>query len=50
MSKANIRKAKMKFPKRTTRRPGLMRGRIRVKKNFDRPLPKAILALFEGRS
>jgi prevent-host-death family protein len=34
-------------PKRAPRRPGRMRGRIRMKKNFDRPLPKDILALFE---
>jgi len=32
------------------RRPGRMRGRIRMKKNFDRPLPKEILASFEGGS
>ena len=37
-------------PKRATRRPGAMRGKIRIKKNFDAPLPKEILASFEGKS
>jgi prevent-host-death family protein len=27
-------------PKGTVRRPGAMRGKIRIKKNFDAPLPK----------
>ena len=37
-------------PKRAVRRPGAMRGKIRIKKNFDAPLPKEILASFEGKS
>ena len=37
-------------PKSPLRRPGAMRGKIRIKKNFDAPLPKAILASFEGKS
>jgi prevent-host-death family protein len=37
-------------PKRVARRPGAMRGKIRIKKNFDEPLPKEILASFEGKS
>jgi len=37
-------------PKRAARRPGTMRGKIRIKKNFDEPLPKEILASFEGKS
>jgi len=36
-------------PKRAARRPGAMRGKIRVKKNFDEPLPKELLASFEGK-
>lgn len=32
------------------RRPGSMRGKFRVKKNFDQPLPKELLAAFQGRS
>jgi prevent-host-death family protein len=32
------------------RRPGAMRGKIRIKKSFDNPLPEEILAAFEGRS
>ena len=37
-------------PKRAVRRPGAMRGKIRIKKNFDQPLPIEILASFEGKS
>ena len=37
-------------PKRAVRRPGAMRGKIRIKNNFDEPLPKEILASFEGKS
>ena len=32
------------------RRPGQLRGKMRIKKNFDRPLPKEILVSFEGKS
>jgi hypothetical protein len=35
-------------PKGAVRRPGSMRGKIRIKKNFDAPLPKELLASFEG--
>ena len=28
------------------RRPGTMRGKIRIKKNFDEPLPKELLVSF----
>jgi prevent-host-death family protein len=38
------------IPKGAARRPGRLRGRIRVKKDFDRPLPKSILASFQGES
>ena len=37
-------------PKGVVRRPGAMRGKIRIKKNFDAPLPKELLASFEGKS
>ena len=37
-------------PKGAPRHPGRLRGRIRMKKNFDAPLSKAILAAFEGGS
>lgn len=37
-------------PKGVVRRPGAMRGKIRIKRNFDKPLPKEILASFEGKS
>lgn len=36
-------------PKGVARRPGSMRGKIRIKKDFDAPLPKELLAAFEGR-
>jgi len=32
------------------RRPGRLRGKLRIKKNFDQPLPKEVLASFEGKS
>ena len=35
--------------KSTVRRPGSMRGKIRIKKNFDAPLPKELLDAFEGK-
>jgi prevent-host-death family protein len=31
-------------PKGLVRRPGSMRGKIRIEKNFDAPLPKHLLA------
>lgn len=37
-------------PKGKARRPGSMRGKIRIKKNFDAPLPKELQAAFEGKS
>lgn len=37
-------------PEGAVRRPGAMRGKIRIKKNFDAPLPKELLASFEGKS
>jgi prevent-host-death family protein len=36
--------------KGAVRRPGSMRGKIRIKKNFDAPLPKDLRAAFEGKS
>jgi len=36
--------------KGVVRRPGGMRGKIRIKKNFDAALPKELLAAFEGKS
>jgi prevent-host-death family protein len=36
--------------KGAVRRPGSMRGKIRIKKNFDTPLPKELLGAFEGKS
>jgi len=31
------------------RRPGLLKGRIRIRKDFDAPLPEGILRLFDRR-
>jgi prevent-host-death family protein len=31
------------------RRPGLLKGRIRISKNFDGPLPRNIARAFESR-
>ena len=31
------------------RRPGLLKGRIRISKNFDAPLPRNIARAFESR-
>ena len=36
-------------PKGLVRRPGSMRGKIRIKKNFDAPLPKELLVAFEAK-
>ena len=36
-------------PKAEPRRPGLLRGKIRIKDNFDEPLPKELLGAFEGK-
>lgn len=36
--------------KGAVRRPGSMRGKIRIKKNFDAPLPKELLDAFAGKS
>ena len=37
-------------PKDAVRRPGSLRGKIRIKKNFDEPLPKELLAHFQAKS
>jgi len=37
-------------PKSAVRRPEGLRGKIRIKKNFDESLPKELLAGFEGKS
>jgi prevent-host-death family protein len=36
--------------KGAVRRPGIMRGKIRIKKNFDERLPEKLLVSFEGKS
>ncbi|PYJ11192.1 MAG: type II toxin-antitoxin system prevent-host-death family antitoxin [Verrucomicrobia bacterium] len=37
-------------PEGVVRRPGAMRGKIRIKKDFNAPLPKKLLDSFEGKS
>jgi prevent-host-death family protein len=36
-------------PVRAPRKLGTLKGRIRIRKDFDAPLPDAILDAFEGR-
>ncbi len=36
-------------PKRARRRGGVLRGKIKFRKGWDKPLPDDILAAFEGR-
>jgi hypothetical protein len=36
--------------KRVVRKPGAMSGKIRIKKNFDKPLPKELLGSFAEKS
>ena len=36
-------------PKRARRLGGVLRGRIKFRKGWDKPLPENILAAFEGR-
>ena len=36
-------------PKRAKRRLGVLRGQIKFRKGWDKPLPDDILAAFEGR-
>jgi prevent-host-death family protein len=31
------------------RRPGYLKGKLRIEKDFDAPLPKAVQKTFEGR-
>lgn len=39
----------MPLEAREPRKPGLLKGRIRIGKDFDAPLPEEIIAAFEGR-
>lgn len=36
-------------PKRAERKGGVLRGKIKLYKGWDKPLPDGILAAFEGR-
>lgn len=33
----------------TPRKPGLLKGKIRIARDFDDPLPEEVLEAFEGR-
>jgi prevent-host-death family protein len=37
-------------PARRARKPGFLKGRIRIAADFDAPLPDALLDAFEGKS
>lgn len=37
------------IPATPPRKPGLLKGRIRIAKDFDAPLPEDVLDSFEGR-
>jgi hypothetical protein len=50
MTKVKIHQVKTQLvTKRAVRRPGSMRGKIRIKKNFDASLPKELLDAFAGK-
>jgi prevent-host-death family protein len=36
-------------PAKTPRKFGVLKGRMKISRNFDAPLPDAVLAGFEGR-
>ncbi len=37
-------------PARAARKPGFLKGRIRISADFDAPLPEELLAAFEGKA
>lgn len=37
-------------PAKPLRKPGLLKGKIRIAENFDAPLPNDVLDSFEGKS
>lgn len=37
-------------PNRAPRRPGLLKGKIRIADDFDAPLPADVVEIFEGRA
>jgi prevent-host-death family protein len=42
--------AKLVPLKRTRRRPGSLKGKVRIQPDFDAPLPESIAAAFRGES
>ncbi len=36
--------------KKTPRRPGFLKGKLRISDDFDAPLPEDLIKAFEGRS
>lgn len=36
-------------PPRPVRKPGFLKGKIRIARDFDKPLPEDVAAAFEGR-
>lgn len=50
MTKVKSHQAKTQLAtKVAVRRPGTMRSTVRIKKNFDAPLPKELLDAFAGK-
>jgi hypothetical protein len=53
MEKGQLHKAKARLvrnvSKHGARRLGILRGRIKFQRGWDRPLPDDLLAAFEGR-
>ena len=53
MKKVKLKKTKKRLvkgvSKRSGRRLGILRGRIKFRRGWDKPLPADILAYFEGR-
>ncbi len=50
MTKGKSHQAKTQVvTKATVGRPGSMRGKIRIKKDFDAPLPKGLVNAFEKK-
>lgn len=49
IAKAGRPVAKLVPIERAKRRPGRLKGRLRIARDFDQPLPEAVLREFEGK-
>lgn len=50
IAKAGKPVARLVPVKAEVRKPGFLKGRIRIGRDFDEPLPQEVLEAFEGRS